>query len=232
MAEHDRLAVNRNFRQIVEPGKFFFQLARLFVLICGHGEDLFAMNSSAISKDPLLGSHIKITQEIKNIIAFHGRIQPFDNCLIHLFDGRERAIASLREPRIWHCLRRKVEMLTPATNNCSLGERTLRWPGKARQRIQCVGVLPDPLDDFLNVISGFFREIRTHSFFLDGPLSDPCRDGVTARGLRGLPKMDSRGRRNLYQSGMTRARSLDSATFLTPLVSRHTRPGLNAMIRQ
>jgi hypothetical protein len=29
------------------------------------------------------------------------------------------------EPRIWHGLRRKVEMLTPATNTCSLGERTL-----------------------------------------------------------------------------------------------------------
>jgi hypothetical protein len=56
--------VNRNFRQIVELGKFFFQLACLFVVISGDGEDLLAMNSSAISNDPLLASHRNITQVV------------------------------------------------------------------------------------------------------------------------------------------------------------------------
>jgi len=69
-------------------------------VISGHREDLLALNPSPISVDPCLASHTKITQEIKNIIGFHGRIQSFDNCLVHLFDGRERAAAVANDIRV------------------------------------------------------------------------------------------------------------------------------------
>lgn len=112
------------------------------------------IESVADKHGPVSGFHTKITQEIKNIIGFHGRIQPFDNCLVHLFDGRERAAAVADddrvsevevggEPSVWHSLRRKVEMLTLATNTCSLGERTLRsprepaWSERQQKRISC-----------------------------------------------------------------------------------------------
>jgi hypothetical protein len=85
-------------------------------LISGYRNDLLALNPAPISTNSCLASHAKITQEIKNIIGFHGRIQPFDNLLVHLFGGRERATAvadDIRvsevevggEPSVWHSLK-------------------------------------------------------------------------------------------------------------------------------
>jgi hypothetical protein len=42
--------------QIVEPGEFFFQLARLLVVISGHREDLLALNPSPGSSVVLIAS--------------------------------------------------------------------------------------------------------------------------------------------------------------------------------
>jgi hypothetical protein len=60
----------------------------------------------------------------------------------------------------------------------------------------------------------------------------PCHRGIQAQGSPEAFLRWIRKEGEICISGMTRARSLDSYTFLTPLVSRHTRPGLNAMIRQ
>ena len=99
------------------------------------------IESVADKHGPVSGFHTKITQEIKNIIGFHGRIQPFDNCLVHIFDGRERAAAVADddrvsevevggEPSVWHSLRRKVEALSnhqyllPERTNSSIASGT------------------------------------------------------------------------------------------------------------
>jgi hypothetical protein len=90
----------------------------LLVVISRHRKDLPALNPSPIRPNPRLASHTKITQEIKNIIEFHGRIQPVDNCLVHLFGGRKRPTAVADdigvsemeiggEPRAWHRLNLK-----------------------------------------------------------------------------------------------------------------------------
>jgi len=154
-------------------------LRNLLVVISGHREDLLAFNPSAISADPYLVSHAKITQEIKNVIGFHGRIQPFDNCLIHLFDGRERPIAVAddvgvtemevcAEPRIWHSLRRKSRDAHSSHQYLLSGRTNSSMASGRLDSGSSVSALPDPLDDLLNVISGFCRETRTHSLFLDG----------------------------------------------------------------
>jgi hypothetical protein len=46
------LAIDRNFRQIVEPGEFLFQLASLFVMISRHGEDLLTSNPATVFENP------------------------------------------------------------------------------------------------------------------------------------------------------------------------------------
>ena len=52
VTKHDRLTVDGNFRQIVVPGEFLFQLASLFVMISRHGEDLLTSNPATVFENP------------------------------------------------------------------------------------------------------------------------------------------------------------------------------------
>src|SRR5690348_9235803 len=94
-------------------------------MISGHSEDLIAADSVSVCGNPRLASHTKITQEVQNVIGFHGRIQSFENRLIHLSDSREGPTAVAddigvskmevsREPSAWHTprLNRDVQFLT------------------------------------------------------------------------------------------------------------------------
>jgi hypothetical protein len=93
VTKHDRLTVDRNFRQIVVPGEFLFQLASLFVVISRHGEDLLTSNPATVFEYSGLVPDTEIPQEIKNVIRLYRRIQAFKKCLIHLLDGGERPTA-------------------------------------------------------------------------------------------------------------------------------------------
>jgi hypothetical protein len=87
------LAIARNFRQIVEPGEFLFQLASLFVMISRHGEDLLTSNPATAFENPVLVPDAEVPQKIRNVIRLHRVIQAFKNRLIHFFDGRKRPTA-------------------------------------------------------------------------------------------------------------------------------------------
>src|SRR5258705_4889316 len=154
VTEHDRLAVGLKLQSDRQAMRIPLLICVPACRDCRAPQRSSCIESVADKHGPLSGFHTKITQEIKNIIGFHGRIQPFDNCLVHLFDGRERAAAVADDdrvsevevgggPSVWHSLRRKVEMLTLATNTCSLGERTLRsprepaWSEPQQKRISC-----------------------------------------------------------------------------------------------
>jgi hypothetical protein len=118
VTKHNWLAIDRNFRQIVEPGEFLFQFASLFVMISRHGEDLLTSNPATVFENPGLVAEAEVPQKIKNVIRLHRGIQAFRNCLIHFFDGRKRPTAIAddvgmsqmeisSEPCIWHRLRSK-----------------------------------------------------------------------------------------------------------------------------
>ncbi len=125
LPKHNWLAIDRSFRQIVEPGQFLFQLASLFVMISRHGEDLLTSNPATVFENPGLVPDAEVPQKIKNVIRLHRGIQAFKNCLIHFSDGRKRPAAIAddvgmsqmeisSEPCIWHRLRSKRRLAVAA----------------------------------------------------------------------------------------------------------------------
>ncbi len=121
VTKHDRLTVDRNFRQIVVPGEFLFQLASLFVVISGHGKDLLTADPATVCDNACVASHTEVAQKVEDVIRFHRGVKAFENCLIHLSDSREGPTAKADdvgvskmeiggEPCVWHSLRPKVEV--------------------------------------------------------------------------------------------------------------------------
>jgi hypothetical protein len=119
----DALAIDRNFRQTVEPREFLFQLARLLVMISRQGEDLLTSNPATVFETPGWVPHAEVPQKIKNVIRLPRGIQEFKNCPIHFFDGRTRPTAIAddvgmmeisSEPCIWHKLRSKRRVAVAA----------------------------------------------------------------------------------------------------------------------
>jgi hypothetical protein len=64
VAENDRLTVNRNFCQIVEPKKILLQFARLLVVISGHGKDLLTADPATVCDNACVASHTEVAQKV------------------------------------------------------------------------------------------------------------------------------------------------------------------------
>lgn len=122
MAENDRLTVNRNFCQIVEPKKILLQFARLLVVISGHGKDLLTADPATVCDNACVASHTEVAQKVEDVIRFHRGVKAFANCLIHLSDSREGPTAKADdvgvskmeiggEPCVRHILRPKGEIV-------------------------------------------------------------------------------------------------------------------------
>src|ERR1700733_657184 len=168
VTKHNWLAIDRNFRQIVEPGEFLFQLASLFVMISRHGEDLLTSNPATVFENPGLVPDAEVPQKIKNVIRLHRGIQAFKNCLIHFFDGRKRPTAIAddvgmtqmeisSEPCIWHRLRSSRGPGRPPSATRAAGNQARGLPRPSsvvRTRRQfCISRIPSHVSQTVGIMS-------------------------------------------------------------------------------
>jgi len=180
VTKHNWLAIDRNFRQIVEPGEFLFQLASLFVMISRHGEDLLTSNPATVFENPGLVPDAEVPQKIKNVIRLHRGIQAFKNCLIHFFDGRKRPTAIAddvgmsqmeisSEPCIWHRLRSKRRLAVAALSisNGHVENLDTRESEPTRYASERA------LNDFTSATRTCFRAERIHRSPQEGQKADP-----------------------------------------------------------
>ena len=71
VAEHDRLAIYGDFCKIVEPREVFSQLARFFVVIAGHRNNLLAADLPPVLQNARFASNAEISEEIKNVARLY-----------------------------------------------------------------------------------------------------------------------------------------------------------------
>jgi excisionase family DNA binding protein len=92
VAEHDSLAVDRDFGQIAKPRKFLIQLARVLVVVAGHGEYLLAPNLASEFESASFWTDAEVSEKVEHVVRFYCTVQAFENRTIHRLDGVEGTI--------------------------------------------------------------------------------------------------------------------------------------------
>jgi len=93
VTKDDSLAVERDFCEVVEPGKLLNEFTRVFVVIPGDPKYLLAANVLPKLRSSCFGPDTKIPKEVQNVISFYASVQAFKNRMIHFLNGFKRAIA-------------------------------------------------------------------------------------------------------------------------------------------